>query len=278
MLLDRGAITADDDGVWHWVPDRSGEIVLPQTIQGVLQARLDSLQWEQKSLLKHAAVVGRVFWQGALETMAREAGIEGVGRHLDQLEARELLDACPRSSLEGEREVVFRSQAFRDVVYRSIPLRSRQELHRRVAGWLASRGELWDAGRAQIAAHHTAGGVPEEGRHHLLAAARQAEAVHEYAEAVAFYEQALADWPDGLDLAGRMHARRELAIVLTRLGRFDDARGGPAGSAGRSGGHPIAQPGDPPGSDGARAGSGAQRVWSHRRVPRGTRPGRDLGR
>jgi hypothetical protein len=39
---------------------------LPQSVQGLIAARLDGLALYEKELLQNAAVVGRVFWIGSL--------------------------------------------------------------------------------------------------------------------------------------------------------------------------------------------------------------------
>ena len=43
-----------------------GELVLPDSVQGLISARLDLLTRAEKELLQDAAVVGKVFWPGAL--------------------------------------------------------------------------------------------------------------------------------------------------------------------------------------------------------------------
>ncbi len=60
MLADQGAI-AD-----------VSSIALPETIHGLIAARLDALTSAQRSVLQDAAVVGDPFWSGALATMHRE--------------------------------------------------------------------------------------------------------------------------------------------------------------------------------------------------------------
>ncbi|MGZ4200729.1 MAG: adenylate/guanylate cyclase domain-containing protein, partial [Thermoleophilaceae bacterium] len=52
---------------------------LPDTVQGLLAARLDSLEPFERRLVQHASVVGRTFWHGALTAVA-----EGEGRDLSQ--------------------------------------------------------------------------------------------------------------------------------------------------------------------------------------------------
>src|SRR4029079_12885802 len=66
MLTDRGIL--DPRGGLRLDP--SGEVPVPQTVQALIAARLDTLSPEQKGLLHDAAVVGRVFWAGALAAMS----------------------------------------------------------------------------------------------------------------------------------------------------------------------------------------------------------------
>src|SRR5262245_29270372 len=42
------------------------DLPLPETLQGVIAARLDGLDSDEKELLQDAAVVGKVFWSGSL--------------------------------------------------------------------------------------------------------------------------------------------------------------------------------------------------------------------
>ena len=60
---------------------------LPRTVQSLLAARLDSLEPDERRLLQHAAVVGQVFWDGALRATAAEEGLE-LGGALAALEGR----------------------------------------------------------------------------------------------------------------------------------------------------------------------------------------------
>ncbi len=48
-------------------PDSQAELTLPESVQGIIAARLDALPLDEKLLLQDASVVGKVFWLGALE-------------------------------------------------------------------------------------------------------------------------------------------------------------------------------------------------------------------
>ena len=53
----------------------AGEMALPESLQALIAARLDTLSPERKSLLQDAAVLGKLFWVGALaEIGGRDAG------------------------------------------------------------------------------------------------------------------------------------------------------------------------------------------------------------
>src|SRR5205823_8814048 len=67
MLRDRGLLRRETDGGWHL--RATGDLPLPEGVQGMIAARLDALSPEEKELAQNAAVVGKVFWPGALATM-----------------------------------------------------------------------------------------------------------------------------------------------------------------------------------------------------------------
>ena len=89
---------------------------LPETVQGIIAARLDVLTREEKELLQDAAVLGRVFWVGGLgqEREAAEAA-------LHRLERREFVQRERRSTVAGETEYAFRHALVREVAYEQIP-------------------------------------------------------------------------------------------------------------------------------------------------------------
>ena len=90
--------------------ERPAETVVPETVQGMIAARIDTLPPEEKGLLQEAAVVGRVFWLGAL---GRERWT--IAERLHSLERKEFVRRELRSSVAGEDEYVFRHALVRDV-------------------------------------------------------------------------------------------------------------------------------------------------------------------
>jgi hypothetical protein len=93
---------------------------LPETVQGIIAARLDSLPAAEKALLQNAAVVGKVFWLGALGTTEQQ---------LHPLTQKEFVQRARRSSVDGETEYAFKHLLVRDVAYGQVPRADRAERH-----------------------------------------------------------------------------------------------------------------------------------------------------
>ena len=120
------------------------ELALPETLQGIIAARLDGLAVDEKGLLQDAAVIGKVFWTGALGRDESEATAT-----FHALERKGFVRRQRRSSVEGQSEFAFAHALVRDVAYGQIPRAERATKHQRVAEWIesarASRRPLGDA-------------------------------------------------------------------------------------------------------------------------------------
>jgi len=125
--------------------ERGSSEALPETVQGIIAARLDSLAAEEKALLQNAAVIGKVFWLGALDATEQQ---------LHPLQQKEFVGRARRSSVDGETEYAFKHLLVRDVAYGQVPRAERAGKHLRVAEWIESLGRAED--HAEMLAHHYA--------------------------------------------------------------------------------------------------------------------------
>jgi class 3 adenylate cyclase len=123
-----------------------GELPLPETVQGLIAARVDGLSPQEKALLQDASVIGKVFWPGALPGADE--------RVLHALERKEFIRRDRRSSIAGETQYAFLHALVRDVAYGQIPRAERAEKHRRAAEWLASLAGDRTEDHAEMLAHH----------------------------------------------------------------------------------------------------------------------------
>jgi class 3 adenylate cyclase/tetratricopeptide (TPR) repeat protein len=142
MLQDRGFLVRGSGG---WELTRSDELPLPETVQGMIAARLDALAPPEKELIQDAAVIGKVFWPSVLG--ATDEALHG-------LERKEFVRRERRSSIAGETQYAFLHALVRDVAYGQIPRARRMEKHRAVAEWIESLPPDRSEDRAEMLAHH----------------------------------------------------------------------------------------------------------------------------
>jgi class 3 adenylate cyclase/tetratricopeptide (TPR) repeat protein len=207
------------------------DLPVPDSLQGLISARLDALTRGEKELLQDAAVLGKVFWRGALTEGRAPNELDDA---LRTLERKEFVRRDRRSSVEAEEQYAFRHVLVRDVAYAQIPRASRGERHQRAAAWIEARVRAEDA--AELLAHHYVSALEYaqavgldvseltvRARGALRDAARRAVALNAYTNAVRLYEDALAltpeddpEWPRlALD-----HAESTTYVDVTTGDRF----------------------------------------------------------
>ena len=134
---------------------RSGvEIAFPESLQALIAARLDTLPADRKSLLQDAAVIGKVFWSGAVAEMGRRERPD-VERALHDLVRKELVRPLRQSSMEGEQELGFWHVLVRDVAYGQVPRAQRAAKHVKAVEWLERKARERVEDIAEVLAYHT---------------------------------------------------------------------------------------------------------------------------
>jgi class 3 adenylate cyclase/tetratricopeptide (TPR) repeat protein len=128
-------------------------VPLPDSVQALIAARLDTLAAERKSLLQDAAVIGKVFWAGALAAMGERDPHE-VELALHELARKELVRPARSSSMQGEQEYGFWHLLVRDVCYAQIPRSSRAARHRAAAAWIERQAGDRVDDLSDVLAHH----------------------------------------------------------------------------------------------------------------------------
>ena len=153
-----------DDGVLRgsggaWTLTRSvDEVELPRSIQGLIAARLDGLPDDEKAVVQDAAVVGRVFWLGAVAELAGRDRSE-IRDALGRLRVKELVLPNDPPSFSDESEFTFKHVLIRDGAYESLPKTLRAEKHALVARWAEERAGDRAGEIAELLATHTLASV-----------------------------------------------------------------------------------------------------------------------
>jgi tetratricopeptide (TPR) repeat protein len=163
------------------------EIVVPDTIQDVIMARVDRLDEAAKKTLQLASVIGREFTRRLLDRIADIPDrTEGT---LRELKAIELIY---EKALFPELAYMFKHALTHDVVYHSLLVQRRKELHRLIGLaieelYAARLGEHYE----MLAHHFSRAEDWTKALNYLLKAADKSAKTFANREAISFYDQAL---------------------------------------------------------------------------------------
>ncbi len=163
MLVDRGIlIAADTRGRWRVAPawegsDEVTDPAIPDTVQGVLAARLDLLSERERDVLQHASVIGRYFWPDALRSLHAHLGLY-LEETLAALEHKGMIHKSERNeaTVAPAKEPIysFNHALTREVTYSTISRARRAHEHQQVASFLEKLAEGRQAEFAELIAQH----------------------------------------------------------------------------------------------------------------------------
>jgi tetratricopeptide (TPR) repeat protein len=225
MLIEECVIRKGET-TWSVDAERLGDLQVPPTLTGVLQARLDRLPFDQRLVLQQASVVGRLFWDLAVAHIAAaarqdraeaqtEPDSEAIGAALAALGGREMVFPQATSAFEGAGEYLFKHALLREVTYEGVLKRVRRVYHGLVAGWLIEQaGERVGEYTGLIADHLSLAGQTEEAVGYLWRAAEQAAAQYANEEAARYYSRAL-------ELTPEESANERYTLLLAREALYD---------------------------------------------------------
>jgi class 3 adenylate cyclase/tetratricopeptide (TPR) repeat protein len=221
MLSDRGVLTeqgelSDDD------------IPVPDSVQALIAARLDTLPPDRKALLHDGAVVGKVFWAGAIASMGdRDEGFVRSGLH--ELARKELVRSARTSSVSEQAEYSFWHLLVRDVAYSQIPRAERAHKHVAAAEWVERMAGERVTDHAELLAYHyeqalelaRAAGAEDEAKglealsfRFLVLAGDRAGSL-DLQKAEGYYRRAVEIAPEDLDKARALLKAAEASTDLT---------------------------------------------------------------
>jgi DNA-binding winged helix-turn-helix (wHTH) protein/tetratricopeptide (TPR) repeat protein len=194
---------------------------IPDTVQGVIMARVDRLSEVAKHVLQTASVIGR---EVALQLLDRVWRGGEYALELGELCRLEFLYEKPGAD---EPAVIFKHALTQDVTYDSLLARTRRELHVRTAEALAGLYSDRDDLAATLAYHYARTDLVDEAVRWLIRAADRAAQLYANAEAVLHLDLAarrLQRLPEGPDRDRRMlDVALRHAHSLYFLGRFRES-------------------------------------------------------
>ncbi len=186
VMLQSGVI--EQNGVLHVHEELLNEIQLPDTIHGLLLARLDRLPPSERDLLQLASVIGRQFEVASLKALTdvpTQTPIIEMLTDLTEADMTHLVTADP------EWIYLFQHAMTHEVAYESLPYAKRQDLHAQVADWLVrEKAENLRPLFPILAFHFSRAGQHQEAVDYSLKAASDAKSIFANQESVDFYNLA----------------------------------------------------------------------------------------
>jgi class 3 adenylate cyclase/tetratricopeptide (TPR) repeat protein len=167
----------------HWRAfSEDAKITLPNTLRGILSARIDRLPETSKHVLQTAAVIGRRFDARVLKLLTSLHG--GLDAHIQYLKEFSLIEAL-------QNEYAFRHVLIQEAAYESILLKKRAELHHRIGeimeGIHAERIEEF----APLLANHFYNAGDERSLKYDIIAGEKSARLYANSEAAAHFQRAL---------------------------------------------------------------------------------------
>ncbi len=203
-LIDDKIIAYDEAaGQWHAMREMD-ERTLPDTLYGVLMARVDRLPVGAKRVLQLASVIGRIFSYPMLAAIAERSTLDA---HLVTLQRAQMIHERARLP---ERDYIFHHQFTLEAAYGGLLRRARRVLHRRMAEVLETLyPERIEENFGLLAHHWEQAADTDRAIAYLRRAGEQAAERYANAEAVAYFSRAL-------DLLSTDRLEERLMFLLAR--------------------------------------------------------------
>ncbi len=204
-LIDQGALIYENQR-WR-ATQEIADVQIPDTLQGVLLARIDRLSEDVRRTLQVASVIGKSFLYRLLEAIA-EAGRQ-LDSHLSQLQRADLVREKTR---RPDLEYIFKHSLTQEAAYNSLLVERRKEFHRKVAAALESLfADRKEEFYGLLAHHFGMGGEREKAIEYANKAGDRARELFAYPEAIDYYQQAL-------DLLKEQKEYERAARTLMKIG------------------------------------------------------------
>jgi adenylate cyclase len=220
-LVDKGVLSRQGD---RWTCAEASEALdVPATLQGLMLSRVDRLPADARRLLQESAVLGPVFEEALLRTVATTPA--AFDKALDPLVESDLIQAAGQLHERGRYR--FTHALVHEVVYQNLLLARRTELHERVGRALERAAGPHPERLSDLEAlghHWSLSADRPRGARYLVAAGDWARGVYANDDAIRHYQRALQTLAGSAGGEADARAARErLADLLGLTGRRTEA-------------------------------------------------------
>jgi tetratricopeptide (TPR) repeat protein len=203
-----------ENGRWTVIGEEA-KVSLPNTLRGVLSARIDRLPETTKHILQNAAVIGRTFDLRVLKGLTDLNG--GFDPHIQYLKEVSLIEPA-------RDEYTFRHVLIQEAAYESILIKTRAALHRQIGEIMEELHRERIEEFAPLLAHHFYAAQDGRSQKYDILAGEKAARLYANAEAATHFRRALeVARRNGSDVAQIKSLFSGLGRVLELAGRYEQA-------------------------------------------------------
>jgi tetratricopeptide (TPR) repeat protein len=225
-----------------WTADMSKLTALdiPASVADTLKARLDRLDPRDQALLRYAAVIGEVFWDGTVVALARQrfkhrkqigaaniwtddSDVLTVSSTLERLVARQFIVRIPDMDIKDCMKYAFVRSGIREQILEGMNPKEMKRDHYLVAEWLSHATGESNPQFAALEAHHWENaGEPHRAALALFRAARDARMRYRNEKAAKLFQKGL-DLCDKRDRLVLIDALHDIGSVYDLAGQYEAA-------------------------------------------------------
>ncbi len=184
-LLENGSIHKEDSQ--YVLSQGASEIQVPDTIQGIIAARIDRVEENLKRIMQVASVIGTEFAYRVLQTIMGMR--EDLKSHLLNLQGLEFIY---EKQLFPELEYIFKHALTQEVAYNSLLLKRRKEIHEKIGRAIEEiYAERQEEYYELLAYHYGRSENKEKAVDYLALASQKAAKAYGMEDAMTCFEQAM---------------------------------------------------------------------------------------
>jgi class 3 adenylate cyclase/tetratricopeptide (TPR) repeat protein len=231
-LIDQGAVEHHDGR--YRVTEKISTVVIPGTIHDVIMARVDRLDESARQLLQIAAVIGRHFYHRIVAHIIEREG--PLDADLALLKEKQFIETgagqwevAVGRTLADELEYIFKHALAQEAIYESVLIKTRKDLHRRVAEAIESLfAERLPELYATLAYHYTRSEQLEPAENYLCRAGEEAARAAASAEALQLFREAAAIYDklhgaEGGESQHRAFLEKNVGLALLNSGQHTES-------------------------------------------------------
>jgi len=199
-------------------PEALEQIELPNSLYSLILSRIDQLTENQKTLLKVASVIGRLFRAAMLWGVYNQFGDqERVRKDLDTLSE---MDLTPMDTPEPELAYLFKHILTQEVAYETLPFAMRSMLHDQIGQYIENNFQnVLDQYIDLLAYHYEHSENKAKKQEYLLKAGMAAQEDYANTAAISYYRKVLPLLPEDRQI----NVMLKLGQVLELVGEWDEA-------------------------------------------------------